>query len=57
MAIWAAPQRCAYELPGSFTRDDILSWWRQNRPDLNPSSVSTHIRLATSNAPSNAGSA
>jgi hypothetical protein len=48
--IWDLVRRASESLPEPFSRSALLAWVRRSRPDVEESSVATHIQYATANA-------
>lgn len=48
--IWALVAEAADTLPEPFSRSALISWISERRPDVEISSISTHIQFATGNA-------
>lgn len=51
MTVWELLADALGELPERFGRQDVLRWFAAHHPEVNPSTVSTHLQFATSNAP------
>jgi len=43
-------EECAASMSGTFTRQEILSWFRRHYPDVPESTIGAHIQAMTSNA-------
>jgi len=48
--IWDLVRQASEALPEPFSRSALLAWVRRHRPDVEESSVATHIQYATANA-------
>lgn len=48
--IWDLVREASESLPEPFSRSALLAWVRRARPDVEESSVATHIQYATANA-------
>lgn len=44
-------RQCADSMSGTFTRQEIVSWFRRHHPDVKESTLAAHIQALTSNAP------
>lgn len=50
-SIWALVDEAAATLPEPFSRPALISWIEKRRPDVETSSISTHIHYAIADVP------
>ena len=50
-SIWALVEEAAATLPEPFSRPALISWIEKRRPDVETSSISTHIQYAVADIP------
>lgn len=48
--VYAMLEECSRSMSGTFTRQEILSWFRRHHPNVPESTVGAHIQAMTSNA-------
>ncbi len=49
--VYAMLEECSRSMAGTFSQQEILSWFRRHYPDARESTISAHIQATTSNAP------